>query len=156
MIKEFETYHGVVFARLFNALSTPICAASYPSSSNASYFLRNGDRVAGVYIKHSSKRLSPWRFTFLQEHQDEIYKMKAEFGDAELKFILDHNYDPAEWVSVARGKRQMYTVKGKDGALDCRVGEADFPRKVLDYLRPEAAASAPSELQDNLRFHALA
>ena len=173
MIKEFETYHGVVFARLFNALSTPICAASYPSSSNASYFLRNGDRVAGVYIKHSSKRLSPWRFTFLQEHQDEIYKMKAEFGEvfivlvcgkngivvlnyAELKFILDHNYDPAEWVSVARGKRQMYTVKGKDGALDCRVGEADFPRKVLDYLRPEAAATSPSELQDNLRFHALA
>jgi hypothetical protein len=172
MIRDFEIYHGIVFARLLNASSAPISTASYPSSSNASYFLENGGHSAGMYIKYSTKRLSPWRFTFLQEHQGEIDRMKAEFGEVflilvcgkngivvlnhdELKSILDHNHDPAEWVSVARGKRQMYTVKGKDGALDCKIGETDFPRKILDYLRVENA-SAPGEFQDNLRLHALA
>lgn len=170
MIKDFETYHGVVFARLLNSSAAPLCAASYPSNSNASYFLRNGSRSAGMYIKYSTKRLSPWRFTFLRDHQDEIKKMKTEFDDvflilvcgkngivvlnhAELKSILDHNHDPAEWMSIARGKRQMYTVKGKDGALDFKVGEADFPRKILDYLRA-GDISATGEFQDNLRLHA--
>lgn len=151
MIKEFEIYHGVVFSRLFNASPAAICAASYPSSSNASYFLKNGDCAAGMYIKHCSKRLSPWRFTFLEEHQSEIDKMKTEFDEVfvvlvcgkngivvldytELKSILDHNHGPTEWISAARGKRQMYTVKGKDGVLDCKIGETDFPRKVLEYL----------------------
>jgi len=172
MIKEFEIYHGVVFSRLFNASSATICVASYPSSSNASYFLKYGKRSAGMYIKHCSKRLTPWRFTFLQEHQEEISRMKEEFGEVflvlvcgqngivvlnycELKSILDYDHDPAEWVSVARGKRQMYTVKGKDGVLDCKVGETDFPRKILDYLQTKGV-STPGELQDNLRLHALA
>jgi len=172
MIKEFEIYHGVVFARLINASQATLCMASYRPENNASYCLKNGNRTAGLYIKHSSKRLSPWRYTFLQEHQDEISQMKAEFGEvfvvlvcgkngivvlnyAELKSILDHNHESAEWVSVARGKRQMYTVKGTDGALDFKVGEKDFPRKILDYLCVETT-SAPGELQDNFRLHALA
>lgn len=165
MIKEFEIYHGIVFARLFNTSPIAIRVASYPSSSNASYFLTNGDRTVGIYIKHCSKRLSPWRFTFLKEHQDEISKMKAEFDElfvvlvcgkngivilnfTELKLILDHNHESAEWICIARGKREMYTVKGKDGALDCKIGEADFPRKILDYLQLKTGLSS-NDLQND-------
>lgn len=154
MIKDFEIYHGVVFARLFGASTIPIYAASYPSSSNSSYFLKGNANSTGVYIKYSTKRLSPWRFTFLKEHQDEMNKIKTEHTELflvlvcghngvvvishkELKSILDHNHKPVEWVSVSRGKRQMYTVKGKDGVLDFKVGEADFPRKILDFLNSE-------------------
>lgn len=152
MIKDFEIYHGAVFARMFGAASISLNVTSYPSDSNASYSIRNGDLSAGVYIKYSSKRLSPWRFTFLHEHQNEIDKMKTEFGEifiilvcgkhgvvvidySELKSILDHDHDSSEWISIARGKRKMYTVKGKNGILDWKIGEADFPRKVLDYFK---------------------
>lgn len=92
--------------------------------------------------------MTPWRFTFLKEHQAEIDLLHASFTNVflllvcnddgiaclsfqELKIILDYQHDNMEWISVVRHKRQMYTVKGSNGVLDFKIGQSDFPKKIF-------------------------
>lgn len=150
MIKEFEFYHGIVFARILHAMQKQISIRSFSSQDNASYIIN--DKV-GIYIKYSTKRLSPWRFSFQKRHQDEILEMKNKFGEVflllvcnddgivaisfdELKQILNKQHDHVEWISVARGRREMYAVKGSDGELEFKVGKADFPVKIFKEVEP--------------------
>lgn len=145
MIKEFEFYHGLVFARILHSLQRPVSIAPYHSSSNASYVISGG---IGLYIKYSTKRMTPWRFSFKREHQEEITEMRAKFGRVflvlvcnddgivclsyeELKKILDEHHDPVEWVSAKRHPREMYAVKGSNGALEFKIGANEFPHKLF-------------------------
>lgn len=172
--KEYEFYHGVIFARLINASKQALTFKS--CGSTASYAIEANGKRAGLYVKHSSDRLTPWRYTFLKDHQGALDQLKQEFGEVflvlvcgetggvvvinyqELKMLLDHNHEPAEWISVSRGKRQMYTVKGKDGALGYKIPQNNFPNKILDYFVSQDSAEvlSMSEFKNNFRFHSLA
>lgn len=144
MINEFEFFHGAFFARMLNK-GRNFSVQSFPSKSNASYIINDN---VGIYIKYSKKRLTPWRFSFLEEHQKEIREMKERLKDvliilicnddgivalthAELKQVLNEDYKQAEWVSVTRRKREMYLVKGSDGKLSCKVGESEYLQKIF-------------------------
>lgn len=87
----------------------------------------------------------------MREHQEEILKIKRDLGRVclvlvchhdgivtlsfdELKEILDENYEPVEWISVTRRKREMYLVKGSDGSLNFKVGRNDFPKKIINSV----------------------
>src|SRR5664279_3948316 len=131
MIREFEFFHGPVFARMLHGAQREVSLKQYPSESNASYVV---DGKIGLYIKHSGGRMTPWTFTFRKAHQEEIEKMKKDLKEVflllvcnddgivclsyeELKKILDDQHDAIEWIRVTRHKREMYTVKGSDGKL---------------------------------------
>lgn len=146
MIKEFEFYHGAVLANLLHGSGQSITIEPFPSESNASYVV---NKSIGLFIKHSAKRMSPWRFSFAQEHQDEILDMKNKLGEVflllvcgedgivplnffELKEILNETHDPVEWISVARNKNKEYKVKGSDGPLSYKISKRDFPRKLFE------------------------
>lgn len=155
MIKEFEFYHGIVFARILHGTNKEVKIRPYPSSDNASYVLN--DKI-GIYIKYSSKRLTPWRFTFKKEHQDEIELMQKDLKEvflllvcnddgvvclssSELKKILDDQHDPIEWITAKRHKREMYSVKGSNGKLGFKIGPNDFPQKIFDVNHPKGILS---------------
>lgn len=146
MIKEFEFFHGLVFARILHATQRPISIEPFPSPSNASYVI---NKEVGIYIKYSSKRMSPWRFSFMAEHQEEIVEMKKYYNTVvlvlvcnddgivclnyqEIRKILDEQIDPVEWVSVSRNPREMYSVKGSNGELDFKIGANEFPKKLFE------------------------
>jgi hypothetical protein len=145
MIKDFEFYHGLVFARILHGTQRPLSVRPFQSVSNASYIIND---AVGIYIKYSSKRMTPWRFTFKKEHQDEIDILKSKFKSvflilvcyddgvvclsySELKQLLDNQHDPIEWISATRHKREMYSVKGSNGELDFKIGQNDFPEKIF-------------------------
>lgn len=149
MNKEFEFYHGIVFSKLIHFSKTPITIKRFPTAGNASYILNEG---IGLFIKHSSKRLSPWRFSLQKVHQDEILAMKnfplevylilvcGEDGVVtltfnELKQILNDVHGDTEWISATRNPRKEYTVKGSDGTLGRKVGKSDFPKKIFEAKR---------------------
>ena len=149
MLKEFEFFHGVVFSRILHGGNAPVSIRSYPTSDNASYVVNDN---AGIYIKYSSKRMSPWRFSFQKEHQDEILEMKNKLGEIytilvcnddgivclsfdELKEVLDTEHDTVEWISVARGPREKYEIKGHDGKLRLKIGNSDFPAKIFEPIK---------------------
>jgi len=146
MIKEFEFYHGAVLSNLLHNSGKSITVELYPSESNASYVI---DKKIGIYIKHSSKRMSPWRFSFSKEHQDEILEMKNKLDEVfsllvcgedgivslsfdELKKILNETHEPVEWISITRNKNEEYAIKGTDGSLGHKISRNEFPRKLFE------------------------
>ena len=145
MIQEYEIYHGSVFTKLIHYQKNGVAIKSY-SSSNASYVINNS---IGAFIKHSKKRLSPWRFSFLKEHQIEIEELKGNcekvflilvcgmdgivtLSYEELKKILDDNHGEIEWISASRNRNQEYTINGSDGGLGRKIGKSDFPKKIFN------------------------
>ncbi len=150
MIREYEFFHGAVLVSLLHSYSTKITSGTYLGFSNSAYVVN--DRV-GLYIKYSSKRMSPWRFSFAKEHQDEIQKLRDELSDvyvvfvcnddgfaslsfSELRQILDAVHKDVEWVSISRNPREMYSVKGSDGALAFKVGVSDLWKKLAELIVP--------------------
>lgn len=146
MIKEFEFYHGVVFSKIIHESNLPISISLYPTPSNSSYTL-NG--AIGIYVKYSTKRLSPWRFSFKKEHQEEVLEMKkllnevflvfvcgddgvASLNSYETRMVLNEIHKDMEWVSLARNPRQEYLVKGSDGKLDYKISQNNSIRRIVE------------------------
>ena len=151
MIKEFEFFHGLVFARIIHGIQDSISVKAFPTESNSSYVINN---QIGIYIKYSTKRMTPWRFTFKKEHQEEIDQMKKSMEKVflllvcnddgivclsydELRQILDEQHEPIEWISASRHKREMYAIKGSNGKLGFKIGPNDFPKKIFDENAPK-------------------
>ena len=147
MIKEFEFYHGAVLSGLAHA-GMAVSLKLFPTSSNSSYVIN--DKV-GIFVKYSSKRMSPWSFSFNQSHQDEILEIKNRLGEVflllvcfddgivtlnfdELKIILNEIHKTVEWIRVSRKPREKYSVKGSDGKLKFKIGGNEFPNKIFDAL----------------------
>lgn len=146
MIKEFEFYHGVILAKLVHGINTSVLIQTFPSRSNSSYIV---NKNIGLFIKYSTKRMSPWRFSFAKDHQDEILNIKNTLGEVftllgcgedgvvclsfdDLKKILNETHDQTEWISVSRGRNKEYTIKGTDGSLRYKISKTDFPKKLFE------------------------
>lgn len=146
MIKAFALYHGAVFSRLLHECDYELSLKAFPTKSNSSYVL---NKNIGLYIKYSTKRMSPWSFSFKKEHQDEIQLMKDSLEEVytilvcrddgivclsfdELKKVLDYKHENIEWIRIARGRREKYAVAGKDGKLKCKIGDNEFPTKLFE------------------------
>jgi len=104
-----------------------------------------------MFIKHTTKKISPWRFSFNKPNQDSLQDVKVKYGSAlvvfvcghdgicclefdEFKNVLDYVHEEIEWVSVKRRKHEKYSVAGKDGELRGKVAEGDFIKKICKYL----------------------
>lgn len=145
MISDTDKYHGLVFSKIIRNGTIKTDIERFASSSGSSYVI-NG---VGLYIKYSSKRMSPWAFTFLREHQSEITEMHKKLnkiiivlvcGDdgiaslnySEFRLVLDDNHELAENISVSRPPRGKYRISGRDGKLNKCIGQNEFPGKLLN------------------------
>ncbi len=148
MIKEYEYLHGVVFNRLCSVSEVNLHIRPYKPGGYSSYIINN---KAGLFIKYSGKRLTPWRFTFTKAHQDEIQEIQKRFGEVfialvchldgvvvlsfeELKKILDEIHEESEWISVSRRRNKMYSVAASDGKLDFKVSKSSCPEKIVSFF----------------------
>ena len=144
MNKDLEKYHGLVILKIIRASQLSI---AFIKENTNSYII---NKQIGLYIKYSSKRVSPWTFTFRKEHQDEILLLKNRYHKVficlvchndgvvclsfkELKFILDHNHSD-EWVRIYRRPGQKYSIHGSDGKLKNKKGKSEFPKIILDSI----------------------
>ena len=73
---------------MLHATQQTMTVAPYSESDNASYVINENK---GIYIKYSSKRLSPWRFSFQKRHHEMISEMKRKLE--EMFVILVCNDD---------------------------------------------------------------
>lgn len=145
MIKDFELYHGAVLSRIVHFHNQENALRRFHEDNNASYVI---NKTTGIYVKFSKKRMSPWMFTFKHIHIREILEMQCDLENVfivlvcgmdgfaclsfqELKSVLDESHEEVEWVSVSRGAREMYSVKGRDGKLTFKIGKNEFPAKIF-------------------------
>lgn len=155
MIRQVEQYHGVALARLVRAER----AVTIGTRSHADYrSIYTVDGRVALYVKYSTSRLSPWNFGFTPEHQREILRLREEFADVfvtlvcgpdgvaclsgrECQQVLDDDPKPGEWIKVSRAPRQKYAVSGSDGRTIHKVGNSEYPAKVLTAIAATGSRS---------------
>jgi hypothetical protein len=114
---------------------------------------------AAFQIKHSSKRLSPWQFTYVPENLVELVALSRLYQPvwvflvcgrdgvvglslSELTSIAHAGQGGAAWVRVSRSRNSMYRVFGALGELPRAKprGVQEFLGKVFDI-----SAEVPGE-----------
>lgn len=145
MISDLSFYQGAV---LVDAIRDQSFKSIYAYDGNRSSYVVNGD--SGIYIKYSKKDMSPWHFTFSEDHMLEILSMHADVGRLfivltcgedglccldwdEFRTIIstESNIYP-KWITASRPKGEKYALKGNEGMLKHKIGNSDFPRKIYE------------------------
>lgn len=145
-MQNFEFFHGGAIVKIVHSGYFKIVQSF--GKSNSSYLL---DEKIGLYIKYSQKRMTPWNFTFDQEHIKEIKNIFDLLGNIFVVFVCnddgicclnwqefctiisidDNNYP--KWIKTTRKKNEKYSVVGIDGELNYKIGNSDFPNKLKNY-----------------------
>lgn len=148
MIDEFKSYHGSAFAELIDESNIPI-KLFRPNLNNNAYYVLN-DNV-GLFVKHSTKRLSPWRFTFQSSH---VYSLSEMFSShpysflvlicgrdsiavverPEMEQILPLERPETSWVSVQTSHNTSFTVEGSSGKLKRKIKKSKPFWRVYEVL----------------------
>tara|TARA_Y100000991_G_C21947761_1_gene338241 strand:+ start:731 stop:1291 length:561 start_codon:yes stop_codon:yes gene_type:complete len=106
----------------------------------------------GLFIKHSQKRISPWRYTFTKEHQNEIIdlfktcdsvfilliasqKGIAVINKSLYEELLDENIDESEWISLSRKHNENFRIRSKDKNKKDTLAKNCFPNLITDFLK---------------------
>lgn len=148
MINKFYFYHWVILSKILHFDNISKNIRLYPTKTNSSYVI---NEKIWIYIKYSEKRMSPWRYSFLKEHQDEILDMKNNLKEvfiifvcnddwivclsfSEFKQILDNKHDEIEWVAISRKKCEKYNVFWHDWELNHKIWDSEFPKKILELI----------------------
>ena len=136
MLDEYEFYQGVVLRQLVIESDYSASFQPFERQGRIAAFVVNA-RV-GVYVKHSSKRMSPWRFTFTIEQAADLLDLEHKFPDsfavfvcgtdglvtlsfADLHTIVSFQESENAWVSISRPPRTQYEVAGNRGELQYKV-----------------------------------
>jgi hypothetical protein len=146
MIGEFERYHGAAIRELIVSSGYPLKIEACDDIGRINMY-RINDSI-GIHIKHSSKRLPPWQFTYLKDNlaeirqlieccrnvwlvhvcgQDGIMAMSYE----EFCLINPQDAESTSFIRVDRDRNTMYRVNGTGGKL------ARAKRRGLDYVLDE-------------------
>ena len=151
MLDEYEFYQGAVLRQLIVESEFSLMIRPYVREGRISAFVVNS-RV-GVYIKHSSKRMSPWRFTFTIEQAADLLDLEAKFPESfvvlicesdglvtldciQLHQIVSFQESENAWVRVERPPRLQYDIGGNKSDLGSKVSRGLGP--VLEALKPRA------------------
>ncbi|MET4726052.1 hypothetical protein ABIF63_010158 [Bradyrhizobium japonicum] len=158
MLDDYEFYQGVVLRQLAveNDYSMSVSFRPFVREGRINAFVMNG-RV-GVYIKHSSKRMSPWRFTFNIEQAADLLDLEHKFPDsfmvfvcgtdglvtltcADLHSIVSFQESENAWVSISRPPRTQYELAGNRGELKYKVsrGIGTIPETLKTRVRERYA-----------------
>src|SRR5690349_3549197 len=138
MLDDYEFYQGVVLRQLAvaNDYSMSVTFRPFVREGRINAFVMNG-RI-GVYIKHSSKRMSRWRFTFTIEQAADLLDLEHKFSDsfmvfvcgtdglvtltfADLHSIVSFQESENAWVRISRPPRTQYELAGNRGELGYKV-----------------------------------
>ena len=153
MINEFKSYHGSAFADLIDESLVPI-ELFRPNLLNNSYYVLNGD--IGFYVKHSTKRLTPWRFTFHTDHVQELSKIMEQHDQcflvlicgrdsiaviekAEILKLLPISSPALSWVSVQTSHNTSLTIEGSSGSLKRKLKKSKPFWKVREILNQRSS-----------------
>ena len=154
-INDQDIYQGVVFLKALRQVEELSNDLNYKirSGTSKNSFLIEGEktRTVGIYVKYTKKPRSPWSFSFIQEHQEEIEVLAEVCNEVlitfvchydgivcltykELKEVLDETFEESERVSIRRKARGNYWVKGRDGRMEASITRNDLGKKIMEAL----------------------
>lgn len=147
MIADLDRYQGAVIRQLLVVSAKALHLGAVSTSGRVdAFFVEQG----AFQVKHSSKRLSPWQFTYMEENLQELAQLEASYSPVwvllvcgqdgivglsleELRTVIRTNEQGDASIRVKRGKNSMYRVSGASGELSRAKpkGVDEFISKVL-------------------------
>jgi hypothetical protein len=132
MIREFEWYHGAAIREIIVGYGSSLTIEAYDTIGRANTFKIND--CIGIHIKHSSKRIPPWQFTFSDDILVEIEQLAlscrsvwiilvcGQDGAVTLALSEFWSANPRDaettrFIRVDRDRNSMYRVNGTGGKL---------------------------------------
>lgn len=136
MFDEYEFYQGVVLRNIIVNADHSVMVRPFVREGRLSAFVINS-RI-GVFMKHSAKRISPWRFTFSLEQVSDFLDLEGKYFDSFAVFICGRDglvtldaaslhqiftFEDVEkaWVAIERKPRSQYSVWGNRAELPCKI-----------------------------------
>lgn len=140
MITDANRYYGAVFGKIIDFSDDAISIKRASIDYAGFYIIRNN---IPVYIKYSTSRRGPWTFNFQQRHQEFQENLFNKYEECitifvcgkdgvaalnhkEFRKILDCTFEEQEAVTIRRKHNEMYSIKGKDGALERKVSRSSL------------------------------
>lgn len=151
MIRDQELLHGAAVIRLLDA-GVPVSIRHAPDIHASAYLAEAGDWRVALLLKLSTRKRSPWQFTFTDGEGAALANMAERFAGhrrllvlvchtdgvcclphARLGDIMDDPETPAgQSVSVARGDGRSYRVSGPGRRkMPGTIPMSDWPRRVF-------------------------
>lgn len=132
MLDEYEFYHGAVLRQLILESDQSLTIRPFVREGRVNAYVVNG-RV-GLYVKHSSKRMSPWRFTFTIEQAADLLDLETRYPESfmilvcetdgivtldclQLHNVVSFHESENAWIRVERPPRAQYDLGGNKGEL---------------------------------------
>lgn len=149
MIRDYQRYCGSALMLLIDNWDGPLRIQRMFPDRNGYYLL---EEKLPLVIKFSRSRKGPWTFNYQREHQVLYNELVCKFGNcvtaftcgtdgvvavehSQLRQFLDEVFEEQESVSVRRKLKQMYSIRGRSGTLDNKVGRDSFFRVVRELVQ---------------------
>lgn len=147
MIAEFERFHGAALRTIIASAPHPITIEAWDRTGRIdSYWVNSG---TAIHLKHSSKRLPPWQFTFTIGELSELSQLGAAakrlwlllvcgsdglvcLSDIEFRALVGSDTTP--FIRIDRDPRSMYRIYGNNGKL--RGAKANGVDEMIRRLFP--------------------
>lgn len=131
MIAELDRNHGIVLRQMLVEHGSQLRLGVVDTARRVDAFSLEG---AAFVVKHSSKRLSPWQFTYTPENFTELTRLSEKYSPvwiflvcgqdgvvglsaSELAAIAQVGDAGTAWLRVSRSRNSMYRVAGGLGEL---------------------------------------
>lgn len=155
MIADFDRHHGIVLRQLLIACGKQVRVGAIEMTGRAEAF---SIEHAAFYVKHSTKRLSPWHFTFTAENLADLSNLKRDYSPVwgffvcgqdgvvglsfdELMSIASIGDGRTAWLRVSRSRKSMYRVSGSLGELP-RAKSRGVQGFLTEAFKPVAKTAA--------------
>jgi hypothetical protein len=144
-LDEYKKFHGLALAEILDSSvdierfrSGNFQLERIAGSVNYLYMV-NGDHC--LYFKYSTKKDSPWRFTFTDEHLEGLKSVKknstsmnlvlicgfeciAVLNSTNLEKIIDLDTDSTQWISVKSFHNRSLRIAGSASKLDHTISKS--------------------------------
>ncbi len=145
MIPEYRLFHGAAICALIDQSPLELTIRNLGADGRLGFYIVN--QCVGLYIKHSTARLTPWQFSFSAQNTEQFQELRSRcvasfvalvcgwngivcLELSELKIVTAIDGEEQPWLRVSRRPGSMFSVSGDLGSLKTkkREGFADFFR----------------------------
>lgn len=135
MFDAYELYQGVALRELVALAASPVLISPFRRVGRVTAFII--DERIGMLVKHSTKRLSPWQFTFHAEHAKDLRSLEKAYSSyvtfvcgfdglvtidvKMLRQIVSFDNTEQAWVRIDRKPRSLYGLVGNRSELPYKI-----------------------------------
>lgn len=137
MFDDYELYQGIALRQIVVAANKAVQVTPFERDGRVNAYVLDGN--VGLFIKHSSKRMTPWPFTFHIEQVADLLDLEIAHPTSFVAFVcgmdglvaidvatlhqlVSFETSESAWIRISRKPRSMYSVSGNRDEMPNKVG----------------------------------